>query len=107
MRHIGVLLMATGLALIPRAAVHAQVVYKIQSIAKLGDALGGIKTRTAQDGGDWEIGALNDNGQMVVVTEYAAGGEVLLQYSGGQFTPILVPGQSAPGGGVWSSADGN
>src|SRR5438876_497572 len=106
MRHVRMLSIAVGLALIAPAASHAQVVYKLQPLARLGDTLGGVKTRGQADG-DWEIGGLNDNGQMTVVTENAAGGEVLVQYSNGQFTPIVVAGKDAPGGGQWSPEDAN
>src|SRR5262249_40601999 len=55
---------------------------------------------TTDPKGDVEIGALNDNGQIVFVTENAAAGagEILVQYSDNKFTPIVVGGGAAPGG---------
>src|SRR5438067_212925 len=99
MRSVRTLSLSIGLALLAFSAAHAQVAYHVQPIATLGDTLAGIKTKTLQEGGDWEIGTLNDNGQMAIVTESAAGGEILVQYSDGQFTLIVAPGQIAPGGG--------
>src|SRR5262249_20344603 len=91
---------ALALALLVPAAAWADTAYKVQSIAKLGDKAGDVTIRA---NGDLEVGTLNDRGQVAVVTENAAGGEVLVQYADGKLTPIVVAGQPAPGG-QWSTA---
>ena len=51
MRHVRFLFMAVGLALIAPPAARAQVTYKIQSIAKLGDTVAGVKTKSQENSG--------------------------------------------------------
>jgi hypothetical protein len=85
-----------GLTLLTPGAARAQASYKIQPIVKFGDKLGDVVIKTA--GGDFEIGTLNDAGQLVFVTENDAGGETLIQFADGKFTPIVVSGKDAPGG---------
>jgi hypothetical protein len=89
-----------GLTLLLPGAARAQTTYKIQPIVKLGDKVGDLQIKP---GGDFEIGTLNDNGQIVFVTENAAAGagEILLLYANGQFTPLFAAGKDAPGG-IWS-----
>src|SRR5262249_9115498 len=53
----------------------------------------------------FDIGSLNDKGQLLVITANADGDERLMQYDGGQLLPIAVPGGSAPGG-QWGTNNG-
>jgi hypothetical protein len=71
--------------------------YSALPVAMFGQTVGGSQIQTGLDGA-FEVGALNDNGQISLVTENAAGGELLLQYSNGTLTPIVVGGGAAPGG---------
>jgi hypothetical protein len=77
-------------------AVRGDIPYRIQPIIKLGDKIGDLESKPA--GGDLEIGMLNDHGQLVFVTENKAGGEMLIQYADGKFTPIAAAGLSGPNG---------
>jgi hypothetical protein len=83
------------LPLLARGAAWADLTYKIQPIVKQGDTVGTVKIRPDAD---FEIGTLNDNGQLAFVTENAAGGETLIQFADGNITPIVVSGKDAPGG---------
>jgi hypothetical protein len=94
-RRVGAGIALLLVALLPSRAVQADVTYRVQAIAKQGDTIGPV---TIKPRADFEIGTLNDRGQLVFVTENAAGGEALLLYSDGTFTPIGVAGGSAPGG---------
>src|SRR5690242_13774066 len=78
MRHARFLVLAAGLMLLAQGAARAQN-YKIQPIAKFGDKVGSLTIKT--DESDFEVGSLNDAGQLVFVTESEAGGEMLVQYS--------------------------
>jgi IPT/TIG domain-containing protein len=60
--------------------------YTIQPIVKLGDVVGDLEM---QVGGPFQVGTLNDNGQLAFIAGNAAGDGVLFQYADGQFTPIL------------------
>src|SRR5205809_1010473 len=60
--------------------------YTIQPIVKLGDVVGDGEM---QIGGPFQVGTLNDNGQLAFIAGNAAGDGVLIQYANGQFTPIL------------------
>jgi hypothetical protein len=93
-------ILAAGLALLAPGAARAAAptAYTIQPIVKLGDKVADVTIKTASQGGDLEIGTLNDSGQLAFVTENAAGGEMLIQYANGKFTPIAVVGRDAPGG---------
>jgi hypothetical protein len=84
------------------STTRADVIYKIQPIVKQGDTVGGV---TIKQAADFEVGTLNDRGQLVFVTENAAGGEVLFLYSDGTFTPIALAGGNAPGG-TWPAGVG-
>jgi hypothetical protein len=95
MRQARFLVLAAGLTLLAQGAARAQN-YKIQPIAKFGDKVGSLTIKT--DESDFEVGSLNDAGQLVFVTESEAGGEMLVQYSDGQLTPIAFAGGDYPGG---------
>jgi hypothetical protein len=85
-------------ALTPLGAGSARAAgYSVAPIVKFGDTVGTRLIQTGLDG-TFEIGALNDNGQISLVTENAAGGELLIQYSNGTLTPIVVGGGAVPGG---------
>jgi hypothetical protein len=89
--------LAAGLELLAPGAARAvaPTAYTIQPIAKLGDRVADVTMRM---GSNFQISTLNDSGQLAVVTENAAGGEMLLQYANGPFIPIAVGGGDAPGG---------
>jgi hypothetical protein len=90
-----------ALIFLAAGAAWADVTYKIQPILKLGDTVGGVQIKFP---GDFEVGGLDDNGQIAFVTENKAGGETLIQYSAGTLTPIVVGGRDAPGG-KWATAN--
>jgi hypothetical protein len=81
----GAVVALLAVALLPSGAVQADTTYKIQAIAKQGDAAGTVKIKATAD---FELGTLNDRGQIAFVTETAAGGEALLLYTDGQLLPI-------------------
>jgi hypothetical protein len=98
MRPLHCVPLAAGLALLAPSVARAQTTYKIQPIVKAGDRAGNVQIKT---GGNFQIGTLNDNSQLIFVTENAAGGEALIQYADGKLTPIVAAGGDAPGG-KWS-----
>jgi len=104
MRPLQILLVVVGLALLAPGMARAQGSYKVQPIVKLGDKVGDL---TIKADGDLEIGTLNDQGQIVFVTENAnpEGSEFLFQYADGQMIPLVVAGRDAPGG-KWSQGAG-
>lgn len=81
--------------LLAHGAARAQT-YTLQPIAKLGDKVGSLTIKV--DDGDFEVGALNDAGQIAFVTENDAGGEMLVQFADGKLTPIISAGAAYPGG---------
>jgi hypothetical protein len=83
------------LALLAMTAARADTLYQIQSIAKSGGTLGDLGM---QIGTGFEVGTLNDLGELVFLARSRAGGQVLLHYGNGAFTPIAVPGQDGPVG---------
>jgi hypothetical protein len=89
--------LAAGLALLAPGAARAVGLtgYTIRPIARLGDRVADV---TMRKGSNFQISTLNDSGQLALVTENAAGGEMLLQYANDQFIPIAVGGGDAPGG---------
>src|SRR5439155_7557003 len=87
---LGLTLLAPGAA---RAATSTS--YTIQPIVHLGDTIGDGQF-TVDSKGDFETGALNDSGQILFVTENAAGGEMLVQYAEGKFTVIVARGMEGP-----------
>src|SRR5438067_9299956 len=99
MRTIRRLAVLSGLFFLLSAASHGAALYTIQPIVKLGAKVGTPPIKTAT--GLW-VGALNDSGQIAFVSGNSAGGPVLFQYAGGQFTPVLVAGQDGPMG-KWPS----
>src|SRR5258707_521739 len=97
MRRTGCLLALMGsLTLLAPVGARAADLYKIQPIFRLGEKVGDFTIRG--DEGDFEIGTLNDDGQLVFVTENAAGGEMLLQYADGKLNPIVAKGMEGPVG---------
>jgi hypothetical protein len=48
-------------------------------------------------GGYFELGSLNDSGQLPFDIENAAGGEAILRYSGGPFLTIAAGGRTVSG----------
>jgi hypothetical protein len=93
-----------GLMLLAPSGARTANIYKIQSIAQLGDTVADVKIRA---GGDFEMGTLNDNGQIVFITENGelANSEMLIQYGERKFIPIVVGGRDAPGG-KWAKGSG-
>jgi hypothetical protein len=88
------LALVAGLVLLAPGAARAQTSYKIQPILRAGDTVG---DGSIQVGTYLGVGALNDNGQMVVDVQ-PAGNQAVLQFTDGKFTPVLVGGTDAPGG---------
>lgn len=86
-------LVALGLALLGATAARASVTYKIQPIVKLGDTVGGV---LMTDDYAWDIGSLNDNGQIAFIAADGAPGPLLILYADGQLTPIVIAGTDAP-----------
>src|SRR5713226_7124102 len=93
MKHFCWLPLAAGLAFAAcgtvRAAIEPGAKLKIQPIVRLGDQAGGVPIKP---GGHFEIGPLQDDGQLLFVTEHAAGGKVLFRYANGTLTPLLSEG---------------
>jgi hypothetical protein len=84
---------ALWLAAAPAAI--AQSGYKIQRIAKIGDPLGSVFVFKA---GGFGVSALNSSGHILFVAENEAGGQMLLRFAEGRFTPLVVGDGDAPGG---------
>jgi hypothetical protein len=87
------LLPALCLALLIQGGARADTSYKLQSLLKSGDTVGGVKI-----GSLIGAGTLNDAGQLLFLAENAAGGQALLLYAGGNFSALVVGGQDSPGG---------
>jgi hypothetical protein len=87
--------LVAGLMLLTGGAVRADTLYKIQPLVELGDRVADVWTNQA---GYMLIGRLNDNGQLAFVILDAAGSNALIQYSDGQFTPVVAANGNAPGG---------
>jgi hypothetical protein len=85
-----------GLTLLGRTAARAQPIYSIQPIIKLGDQAGSVPLQ-AQDG-YFDIGTLNDSGQIIFTATDSPDSEALIQYNGGTFMPIVSRGATYPGG---------
>src|SRR4051812_16203777 len=100
------LLAVAGLVLAPRP-VNANVPgYTIQTVAKLGDTVADLPIAKS---GYFQVGSLNDNGEITFIAQSGTNGEMLLQYSStnGTVNPIVVGGRDAPGGkwtrgGIWA-----
>jgi hypothetical protein len=90
-------LLIAGLALLaPRAApATAPTSYTFQPLAQIGGMAGDIPI---PQGLTWALGSLNDNGQILVVAETAAGTKpgLLLQYGDGKFTLLVSGGMDGP-----------
>lgn len=95
MRPNQLLLVTAGLlALVPQT-VRADVPgYTIQTLARAGTTVGDVKMPA---GGYFELGSLNDSGQLAFDVQNAAGGEAVLRYSGGTFLTIAAGGQTVSG----------
>jgi hypothetical protein len=98
-------------ALLPSHTVQAETTYQIRAIVKQGDAIGPV---TIKPNGDFEVGTLNDRGQLTFVTDTTPPNEALVLYTGGQLLPIAYAGGDAPGGKwparsfiVWSNVSMN
>lgn len=87
------LLPLAALALAPRPLQADVPGYTIQRLAKIGDTIGDLKLS-----GQFQVGSLNDRGDLSFTTGNAAGGQILFQYRDGTFTPIVAGGRDAPGG---------
>jgi hypothetical protein len=98
---LGVMLSTTGWsATAVRAAAPTR--YTVQSLLKRGDRVGATKI-TDQFG--FEVDALNDSGQLLVVA-YRGDSDTLAQLSGGKFASIVNPGEPAPtSGGKWPTVN--
>jgi hypothetical protein len=81
-----------GLMLLIHEAARAQTGLEIQRIVQLGDRVGAF---TITRDGYFEVGALNDNTHLTVVTANAAGGDLLLRYADGQLTPLIAGGMES------------
>jgi hypothetical protein len=80
----------------------ADTSYRIQPIIRFGDLVGNVRVD-----GHFDIGALNDRGQIIFVTADPDGTELLLQYTDGKITPLVVGGaDAAPLGGQWGTNNG-
>jgi hypothetical protein len=78
-------------ALLTSTAARAQASYQIQPIARILDTVGDAQITLD---GWFEVGALNDRGQLLFATLSLndAGGKNLIRYGDGQFVPIALPG---------------
>jgi hypothetical protein len=84
------LLLALTLCLPARAA---DITYKIQQLAKLGDTVAGQRLTVG-----FSPSALNDRGQLAFVAPVASGGQALFLVSDGQITPLVIGGGDGPDG---------
>jgi hypothetical protein len=86
----GLILLTAGMA---RAA--AAPGYQIRRIVQLGDTVGDVRLKA---GGHFQVGTLNDSEQLIFAPSNANGSdsEALIEYAGGQFIPIVIPGQTGP-----------
>lgn len=87
-----------GLACLPCGAARAHTSYEIQSIIRSGDRAGNLLLKKDAS---FFIGALNDRGQILLVTDNSAGGQALIQCTEGDRVPIAARGGDAPNG-KWS-----
>src|SRR5262245_27008666 len=89
------------LFLSPPSAV-AQVAYHGQIILTSGSQIGSSGLAA---NGNFQIGALNNHGDLVFVTNAEGGGRALVRYAGGQLSVIAADSQqdAAAPQGVWPS----
>src|SRR5438270_13902877 len=92
-RRLGLILALTLLG--PEAAPAAS--YSLLPVAKFGDTAGGVQISSDPDA-RFEVGTLNDSGQLTFVAKNSAGGEILAIYSQGAWVPIVAAGGTAPTG---------
>jgi hypothetical protein len=89
------MLLAAGLLAVAPQTVRADIPgYTIQTLAKAGTTVGDVKMPV---GGYFELGSLNDSGQLAFDIQNAAGGEAVLRYSGGTFLTIAAGGRTVAG----------
>jgi hypothetical protein len=98
MRPIYLLPLVGSLMLLANETSQAENSYRLQPIARLGEMIGDVRIKA---GGHFEIGALNDSGQIVFITSSADAGRLLIQFADGKLIPIVSAGKVAPGG-KWS-----
>jgi hypothetical protein len=83
---------------VPRAAsAAAPPSYKLQPIAALGDTVAGV---LLPKNGNFYLGGISDDGQ--ILFDVFTTTDRLIQYAGGKFTPIAIPGGDGPNG-KWPS----
>jgi hypothetical protein len=70
-------------------AAHADARYTVQTIARLGDVMGSVRSDPS---GYFQVGALNDAGQLVFIARDAAGGEMLVRSADGKLEPLVLSG---------------
>jgi hypothetical protein len=100
MRSPWVLCLTSTLTLLSAASAFAAS-YTIHPIAKFGDRAGRVLIPSGVDAG-FEIGSLNNAGDLIFVTEDSAGGEALVLSSNDSLEPLVIGGADAPGG-QWPS----
>jgi hypothetical protein len=88
--------LATGLILLIADGARADTQYKVQTIVKEGDPVGGLTIR-----GPLAVEGLTDSGQIVIARHAVGGGVLLMRYAAGQLTPLVVSDQDGPVG-KWS-----
>jgi hypothetical protein len=96
MRALPRLALLVSSLLLPAGALQAQTSYTLASILRLGEPAGDVTVQTPYS--YFDLGTLNDRGQIVFAVGDTDVSEALIQYSNGQFTPIAARGRSAPGG---------
>src|SRR3954453_14336276 len=96
MRAYRTLGLITVLALLCAEAAHA-VSYSLLPVATFGDMAGGVRISSDPDA-RFEVGTLNDAGQLSFVAKNSAGGELLALYSQGAWIPIVAAGGDASTG---------
>jgi hypothetical protein len=99
-------ILVSSLALLGHGGVPAAVPekYQVQPILRLGDPIGDTGLQAFLG---FEVGALNDSGHLLFVT-YLPGGspsrsDLLFQYAGGKFAPVVRPGEPSPLG-TWPNS---
>src|SRR5947207_11959700 len=92
-RRLGLMLTLTLFGL--KAAQAAS--YSLLPVAAFGDMAGGVRISSDSDA-RFEVGTLNDSGQLSFVAKNSAGGELLAVYAQGAWAPILAAGGDAPTG---------
>lgn len=65
----------------------------LRPIVQAGDVVDGV---TIAPDGSFDVGPLNDSGQLCFGAESESGERLLIQYADGKLTPIVAPGQAGP-----------